>query len=206
MTQTSDRLTKQVAFLNEVEKLKLIYRRNKTVDQTRYENSAEHSWHVTLMALILAEHANLPDIDLFKVLKMLLIHDLVEIDAGDTWLYDAQAGAVQAAQEALAAKRLFALLPADQAAELHHLWNELVAGVTREAVFAGAIDSLQPLMNHLLSGDPDAQDAPLSQHEVLRRKHSIAASSKALWGLAQEVIEASTNRGLYDRGAHDDES
>jgi putative hydrolases of HD superfamily len=200
-----DRLAKQLAFLNEVERLKLIYRRNKTIDQTRYENSAEHSWHVALMALILAEHADVPDIDLFSVLKMLLIHDLVEIYAGDTWLYDTQAVLLQAENEASAASRLFALLPADQAAEFHHLWNEFVAGATREAAFAGAVDGLQPLMNHLLSGDPGAQDVPLSQHDVLRRKHYIETSSKALWNVAQEVIEASTNRGLYHRDSPDDD-
>src|SRR5215207_80229 len=129
----SNRLTQQLAFLNEVEKLKLIYRRNKTIDQTRYENSAEHSWHVALMALILAEHTDTPNVDLFRVVKMLLIHDLVEIYAGDTWLYDVQATLVQAENETLAAKRLFELLPEDQSAEFHDLWQEFDARATPEA-------------------------------------------------------------------------
>jgi putative hydrolase of HD superfamily len=204
MQRVDDRLTQQLAFLNEVERLKLIYRRNKTIDQTRYENSAEHSWHVALMALILAEHANETDIDLFRVLKMLLVHDLVEIYAGDTWLYDSQAVAVQAENETIAASRLFALLPSDQAIEFHQLWREFAAGITPEAAFAGAVDGLQPLMNHLLSGSPDAQDVALSRQEVLRRKLYIEASSKALWNVAQEVIEASTNRGLYQSDLHGD--
>jgi putative hydrolase of HD superfamily len=169
----SNRLTQQLAFLNEVEKLKLIYRRNKTIDQTRYENSAEHSWHVALLALILAEHIDTPKVDLFRVVKMLLIHDLVEIYAGDTWLYDVQATLVQAENETSAANRLFELLPEDQAAEFHHLWNEFVERTTPEAAFAAAVDGLQPLMNHLLSGTPDAQEVLLSRRDVLRRKHYI---------------------------------
>ncbi len=200
----SDRLTKQLAFLNEVEKLKLIYRRNKTVDQARYENSAEHSWHVVLMALVLVEHANVSTLDLFRVLKMLLIHDLVEIYAGDTWLYDSQAALVQAENETIAANRLFQLLPSDQAAEFHQLWNEFSNGNTLESAFAAAVDGLQPLMNHLLSGTPDGEEVILSQQDVLRRKHYIEARSKALWSVAQDIIEASTNRGLYRKDVRDD--
>ena len=201
----SDRLTQQLAFLNEIEKLKLVYRRNQTVDQSRYENSAEHSWHVALMALILAEHADAPTIDLFKVLKMLLMHDLVEIYAGDTWLYDAQATLVQAEHETLAAKRLFELLPADQAAEFHQLWHEFVDRATPEATFAAAIDGLQPLLNHLLSGNPADPAGVLARADVLRRKQYIATSSHALWNVAQAVIEESTERGLYHTEPRDDE-
>ncbi|HEY0735232.1 MAG TPA: HD domain-containing protein [Herpetosiphonaceae bacterium] len=200
----SDRLAQQLAFLNEVEKLKLVYRRNKTVDQARYENSAEHSWHIALMALILAEHADAPNIDLFRVLKMLLIHDLVEIYAGDTWLYDLQATQIQAENETIAARRLFELLPEDQAAELHDLWSEFVARETAEAAFAAAIDGLQPLLNHLLSGTPDDQEGVPSRGDVLRRKQYIAASSHTLWDVAQTVIEESTNRGLYRSQPHAD--
>lgn len=195
--RVSNRLRQQLAFLNEVEKLKCIYRRNKTIDQTRYENSAEHSWHVALMALILAEHTDTQNIDLFSVVKMLLIHDLVEIDAGDTWLYDVQATRVQAENETSAANRLFELLPEDQAAEFHHLWNEFVDRTTPDAAFAAAVDGLQPLLNHLVSGTPDAQEDMLSRRDVLRRKQYIEASSEALWNVAQEVIEESTNLGLY---------
>lgn len=199
-----DRITQQLAFLNEIEKLKLVYRRNKTVDQSRYENSAEHSWHVALMALILAEHTDAPAIDLFKVLKMLLIHDLVEVYAGDTWLYDDQATLVQAENETIAAKRLFELLPDDQAAEFHQLWHEFIDRATPEAAFAAAIDGLQPLLNHLLSGNPEDQEVLISRADVLRRKQYIAASSHTLWNVAQAVIEESTRRGLYHREPRDD--
>jgi putative hydrolase of HD superfamily len=201
----NERLARQLAFINELEKLKLVYRRNKTVDQTRYENSAEHSWHVAMMALILAEYSNLPDIDRFKVLKMLLIHDLVEIYAGDTWLYDAEAALVQAEKEALAASQLFELLPPDQAAEFHQVWDEFVAATTPEATFAAAVDGLQPLLNHLMSGSSEAQDGLLARRDVLQRKQYIAASSHVLWNIAQEVIEASTKRGLYLSDPRDDE-
>lgn len=200
----NDRLTQQLAFLNEIEKLKLVYRRNKTVDQSRYENSAEHSWHVALMALMLAEHTDAPSIDLFKVLKMLLIHDLVEVYAGDTWLYDDQATLVQAENETIAAKRLFELLPDDQAAEFHQLWHEFVKRATPEAAFAAAIDGLQPLLNHLLSGNPEDQEVLISRADVLRRKQYIEASSHTLWNVAQAVIEESTKRGLYHREPRDD--
>ena len=200
-----ERLTQQLGFLNEIEKLKLVYRRNKTVDQSRYENSAEHSWHVALMALMLAEHADAPGIDLFKVLKMLLIHDLVEIYAGDTWLYDDQAALVQAENETIAAKRLFELLPDDQAAEFHQLWHEFDARATSEAAFAAAIDGLQPLLNHLLSGDPAEQEGLLARADVLRRKQHIETSSHTLWNVAQAVIEASTRRGLYHDEPRGDE-
>ncbi|HEY0607027.1 MAG TPA: HD domain-containing protein [Herpetosiphonaceae bacterium] len=199
-----ERLARQLAFINEVEKLKLVYRRNKTVDQARYENSAEHSWHIALMALILAEHADAPNIDLFRVLKMLLIHDLVEIYAGDTWLYDLQGTQIQAENETTAARRLFELLPQDQAAEFHQLWNEFVARETAEASFAAAIDGLQPLLNHLLSGTPDDQEDVPSRGDVLRRKQYIAASSSTLWDITQTVIEESTKRGLYRSQPHAD--
>jgi putative hydrolases of HD superfamily len=192
-----DRLASQIAFLNEVERLKLVYRRNRTIDRSRYENSAEHSWHVALMALLLSEHANSDSLDIDRVVRMLLVHDLVEIYAGDTWLYDAEATEKQGEKEASSASRLCALLPDDQAAEFQSLWEEFDLRRSPEAVYAAAIDALQPLLNHLLAGDAEADESRPSRADVLARKRHIAESSEALWQLAQTVIDASTKQGLY---------
>lgn len=192
-----DRLASQVAFLNEVERLKVVYRRNRTIDRSRSESSAEHSWHVALMALVLAEHAGSDALDMFRVVRLLLVHDLVEIYAGDTWLYDAEASEDQGEQEASSASRLFALLPDDQAAEFHSVWEEFELRSSPEATFAAAIDALQPLLNHLLAGDAGADEARPSRADVLARKGHIGESSEALWRLAQTVIDASTRKGLY---------
>lgn len=193
----STRLTQQLAFLNEIEKLKMIYRRNRTIDRTRFENSAEHSWHLAVMALLLAEHANqIQSLDLFKVVKMLLIHDLVEIYAGDTWLYDAEANASQADREQASAAKLFGLLPADQAEAFAELWQEFEARQTPEAQYAAAIDALQPLTNHVISGDPTEEPRPQVEQVVARKRH-IAQSAPALWEAAQQIIEQSKQAGLY---------
>lgn len=194
----NERLTQQLAFLTELEKLKIVYRRNRTIDRARFENSAEHSWHVALMALVLAEHADGGELDLFKVVKMLLIHDLVEIYAGDTWLYDVAATNTQAAREQTSASTLYALLPATQASEFTALWEEFTARATPEAKFAAAIDALQPLLNHQLTGDP-ADDGPRPPvTAVLNRKQLIGESAASLWALAQDIIEQCAQRGLYE--------
>lgn len=193
-----ERLTQQLAFLNEIEKLKIVYRRNRTIDRARFENSAEHSWHVALMALVLAEHAHTPDLDLFKVVKMLLLHDLVEIYAGDTWLYDVAATNTQAAREQMSASTLYALLPATQANEFSALWQEFTARSTPEAKFAAAIDALQPLVNHLLTGSPDDDGSRPPVAAVLARKQPIGESAPALWELAKSIIDQSAQRGLYE--------
>jgi len=191
-----ERLHEQIQFLNEIEKLKVVYRRNKTVAPVRFENSAEHSWHVALMALLLSEHANNDALDLLKVVKMLLIHDLVEIYAGDTWLYDVDAAARQGDKEAAAADKLFALLPADQATEFRSLWDEFEARESAEATYAASIDALQPLLNHLLTSEQPEEPRPTTL-DVLQRKRHIAHGSEALWAVAQAVIEQSTAEGLY---------
>jgi putative hydrolases of HD superfamily len=128
---------------------------------------------------------------------MLLIHDLVEIYAGDTWLYDLEARETQGEEEASSASRLFALLPEDQAAQFESLWQEFETRSSPEAAYAAAIDGLQPLINHLLTGDAKADEERPSKTNVLARKHHIGESSQALWQLAQSVIEASTKKGLY---------
>lgn len=191
------RLTQQLAFLDEIERLKVVYRRNRTLDRSRQENSAEHSWHVAMFALVLAEHGSAPDLDLFKVIRMLLIHDLVEVHAGDTWIYDGAAVSGQARTEEAAAAKLFGMLPADQVTEFMSLWLEFEQRESAEAKFAASLDSLQPLSNHLLSGDPHDEGPRPGALEVMDKKRHIAASSEKLWEAAQELIRESAVRGLY---------
>src|SRR5471032_2709590 len=137
---THERLEKQVQFIIEVDKLKEVFRQTVCTQSRRAENDAEHSWHLCLCVIVLAEHANWPDLDVLHVLKMLIIHDLVEIDAGDTFAYDTAAMVHQHEREAVAADRIFGLLPADQAREFRALWDEFEEKKTPEARFAGACD------------------------------------------------------------------
>lgn len=141
-----EKLHQQIEFLLEIDKLKQIFRQTYLLDETRKENDAEHSWHFAMFAVLLCDYAN-EKVDLLKVVKMALIHDLVEIDAGDTFLYDEVGHADKAEREEKAAERLFGLLPSDVGEELHMLWIEFEAKETAEAKFAGSIDRLQPFLH-----------------------------------------------------------
>ena len=187
-------LKNQINFLREAEKLKAVTRANRTVDG-RLENSAEHSWHVALMAMLLEEHAS-GDLDMLKVVKMLLVHDLVEIDAGDTWLYAEHRESSRTVEaETEAANRLFSLLPRDQRAEYLDLWHDFENRHSEEAKFASAIDGIQPLLNHLLTGK--AEDGVVSVEKVRGKKGYIENHAPKLWGLVEELIEESVEKGLY---------
>lgn len=195
MTKVSvpEGLLRQVEFLKEIEKLKLVNRANGTLAGNRFENSAEHSWHVALMAVILGQYSG-RNIDLFKAVKMLLIHDVVEIDAGDTWLYSTDSNGTSRAEE-VAAERLFGLLPPEQRSEFLALWREFEARSTDEAKFASAIDGIQPLLNHLITGN--AGNEPISLEKVRARKEYIRSSAPELWGLVEMLIDSSVAKGLY---------
>lgn len=145
--QSAD-LLKQIEFIKEIDKLKYIQRRTKLFISDRRENDAEHSWHLAVMAMVLAPHSNTP-IDLQKVIKMLLIHDIVEIDSGDIFLFDANKSHTNTALEAIAARRIFGLLPQEQADEMIALWEEFEAGETSEAKFARSMDRLEPLLQNV---------------------------------------------------------
>lgn len=194
----TDRLQAQMNFLNELEKLKNVYRRNKVLDRSRGETTAEHSWHIALMAFVLSEHVDQGKIDIWRVVKMLLIHDVVEIYAGDTWIYDDAGILSQQEREDNAASKLFTLLPHDQAGEFEALRKEFDARETPEAAFAASIDALQPLSNYLLSGKRGDHDPTPRKEDVLRRKGHIEKSSQTLWELAQSLIHESTQLGLYE--------
>lgn len=190
-------LQARMRFLNEIEKLKMIYRQNVVVDGSRAENSAEHSWHVALMAILLLPHSDLQGIDLLRVVKMLLIHDIVEIDAGDTFLYDELANLDKEAREEKSAQRIFGMLPMAQRDELLELWREFDRRDTPDSLFAAALDGLHPLMNHLASDGKGIRKHHLRTQQIVDKKKFIGEASAELWGYARTVISQSEARGLY---------
>ncbi len=161
-------LDRQVDFLVEIDKLKGIDRRSRLVDDSRFENSAEHSWHVAACAAVLAQHAA-PGVDLSRVLQMLLVHDIVEIDAGDTFAYDPSGRSSQYEREAQASARLFGLLPVDQAAGLSSLWEEFDAAETPDAQFANAVDRFMPLLHNYHTEGSSWRKHDVTHAQVLER-------------------------------------
>jgi putative hydrolase of HD superfamily len=190
------RLQRQIAFIVEVDKLKEVLRQTLTTDKTRQENSAEHSWHIALMTIILAEYAKNPELDVFQVIKMLLIHDLVEIDAGDTYCYDNQARKDQHERELQAATRIFALLPKDQAQQLHSLWEEFEACQTVNARFANALDRLQPLLSNYYTHGKAWQKHGVKRQQVAVRNRMIKDGAPELWQHALKLIDDAVAQGF----------
>jgi putative hydrolase of HD superfamily len=192
---TLDRLARQMAFIIEADKLKTILRRNRVItDPTRKENDAEHSYHFALMVIVLAEHSREP-VDILRVLKMVLIHDLVEIDAGDTFMYDTAAQVGQHEREAVAAERIFGLLPPDQAAEMRALWDEFEAKESAEARFAGAIDRLQPLLGNYCTQGGAWREFGVKADQVFARNAVIARGSDTLWAYARGLLDEAVAKG-----------
>lgn len=192
-----ERLQQQINFIQEIEKLKTVTRKNLTLDNKRPENSAEHSWHVAIMAALLSEYSN-NEIDTLKVLKMLLVHDIVEIDSGDTWLYDEKANETKFEKENNCADRIFKLLPDDQQIEYKELWLEFENQETNEAKFAASIDAMQPLLNHRITGGDLIKDCKISANTVIVKKAHIADGANVLWKYSQEVISDCIGRGIFD--------
>ncbi|EHH0708605.1 HD domain-containing protein [Vibrio vulnificus] len=190
-----ERLNKQLVLLMELDKLKSVLRRTrvKSADK-RLENSAEHSWHVALMALLMEEHANEP-VNIGRVVKMLLLHDVVEIDAGDTFVYDAVASKQQAEKELAAAQRLFGMLPADQGEELLLLWLEFEAAQTADAKFGKALDRIIPMLLNYHNQGQSWQEHGVTRQQALTVNQKIDLGSHVLWDKAQEIIEQATQNG-----------
>lgn len=195
----SDRLSRQIAFLVEADKLKSVLRRTSLMDASRRENSAEHSWHLLLLAVVLREHVA-ADVDLPRVLEMLAVHDLVEIDAGDTFAYDAIHQATQTERETAAASRIFGLLPIDQAQHFHALWEEFEAHETAEACMAVAVDRLQPLLQNAGAGGGTWREHDLSRDAVLKRMAPIESALPAVWPMVVEVVERFCASGVLREG------
>ncbi|HLP00736.1 MAG TPA: HD domain-containing protein [Opitutaceae bacterium] len=191
---SSARLVQQLAFLLEIDHLKEIRRQNYTIRGRRPETDAEHAWHVTMMAVLLAEHAN-SAIDLLRVVKMLLIHDLVEIDAGDTFAYDTAGTATQHEREARAADRIFPLLPSDQAAEYRALWDEFEARTTAEAKYAHAMDRVLPIFLNNATEGAAWQKHGITADRVHTRNRHAAEGCAALWAEAEREVARAVAAG-----------
>lgn len=181
--EQSERLAQQFDFIREIDKEKFIGRQTYLSDGMRKENDAEHAWHMAIMTLLLSEYAN-EEIDVLKTVTMLLIHDIVEIDAGDTYAYDEEAKKTQKEREEKAAERIFGLLPADQGSRLKALWQEFEACGTKEAKFARTMDNIQPLMlNHATDGKAWVEHG-VHLSQILNRNQRTPRGSEVLWEYA----------------------
>ncbi|EHR7163898.1 phosphohydrolase [Vibrio parahaemolyticus] len=190
-----DRLEKQLALLIELDKLKSVLRRTRVKSaEGRLENSGEHSWHVALMAVLMEEHSNAP-VDICRVMKMLLIHDVVEIDAGDTFVYDTAATKEQAEKEIKAAERLFGMLPTDQGQELLALWQEFEAAQSDDAKYAKALDRLIPMLLNYHNNGQSWKENSVTREQALTINKRIEFGSVTLWDKAKELIEEATEKG-----------
>ena len=189
------RLARQIEFIFEVDRLKEIFRQTINTRSRRPENDAEHSWHLCLCVIVLAEHANVPSLDVLRVLKMVILHDLVEIDAGDTFAYDTAAMAGQHEREALAADRIFGLLPPEQASEFRALWDEFEEKQTPEAKFAAAVDRFQPMLLNCRTEGAAWNRHGVTQDRVLARNAHVAKGSTALWEDAVRMIDEAVAKG-----------
>ncbi|MGJ1430596.1 HD domain-containing protein [Sphingobacterium spiritivorum] len=191
----SSELLKQIDFIKEIDKLKYIQRKTKLFNSDRNENDAEHSWHLALMAMVLVEHAN-EKIDLLKVMKMVLIHDIVEIDAGDTFIYDMQKNHSNTEEERLAANRIFGLLPEDQGKEFIAVWEEFEAGETAEAKFARAMDRLEPLLQNSSNNGGTWNEPGVNYTKVYAKKSVIKEGAEKIWEYAETLINEGVKKGI----------
>lgn len=192
----SERIRKQFEFLQEIDKEKTIFRQTYIADASRKENDAEHSWHLAMMVLIMAEYAN-EEIDVLHTMSMVLIHDLIEIDAGDTYAYDSAGNTTKRERELKAADRLFNILPEDQAEKIRALWDEFEEGVTPEAVFANSLDKIQPLMLNNASGGKSWEEHAVHLSQVLGRNERTPDGSRDMWDYAREnFIEPNIGKTL----------
>lgn len=189
------RIARQIEFIAECDKLKEVFRQTINTQSRRAENDAEHSWHLCLCVIVLAEHANAPGLDVLRVLKMLIVHDLVEIDAGDTFAYDVAAMVNQHEREAVAAERIFGLLPPDQAREFRALWDEFEERKTVEAKFAAAVDRFQPMLLNCRSQGAAWNRHGVTHDRVVARNQHIADGSAELWRHAERMLQDVVDAG-----------
>ena len=187
------RLEQQIQFITEIDKVKNIYRQSYLADGQRKENDAEHSWHITLMAVLLQEYV--PGTDLTKVMIMVLIHDLVEIDAGDTYAYDSAGAETKRAREEKAAERIFGLLPEDQGKYFRSLWEEFEEYQTPDAKFAHLLDNFQPLLLNDASGGKSWAEHGVKKSQVYKRNEKIEETSEDVWKCIQAVVQAHIEKG-----------
>ena len=186
--QEKSRIDRQFDFIREIDKEKFITRQTFLSDAKRRENDAEHAWHMAIMTLLLSEYAN-EEIDVLRVISMLLIHDLVEIDAGDTYAYDQAGLATQRARETKAADRIFGMLPEDQGIKFRNLWEEFEAYETAEAKFAHVLDNCQPLLLNDASGGKSWKEHTVHKSQIYKRNEHTAEGSREIWEYMQQLID-----------------
>lgn len=190
-----ENLSKQLDFIKEIDKVKYIYRKTKLFNSDRNENDAEHSWHLAMMVIVLLEHAN-DSIDLLKVLKMVLIHDIVEIDAGDTFLFDKDKDHTNTEQELEAARRIFGILPNEQAEDFIAIWEEFEAGQTNEAKFAKSIDHFEPILQNVSNNGGTWSEFDVPYKTVHKKKSRIKEGSGTIWDYVENLLTDSVEKGI----------
>jgi putative hydrolase of HD superfamily len=190
----TDRLYQQLAFIREADKMKGILRANMMLDGTRQEDDAQHSWHIALMALVLSEYAR-PGVDIDRAMRMLLVHDMVEIDAGDTYAYDEVAGADKRERECAAAQRIFGMLPQNQGDALRMLWEEFEACQTPSAQYANAIDRLQPLLGNFWVDGKVWEENRITLEKVLTRNEITKTALPGIWDSVRTLLDEAVARG-----------
>ncbi|MFT5201292.1 MAG: putative hydrolase of HD superfamily [Candidatus Aldehydirespiratoraceae bacterium] len=191
---TDPALAQRISFIYEIDKLKTELRQSYLVDESRRENSAEHSWHLAMIAMVMAPHAKEP-IDLERAIRILLVHDIVEIDAGDVDIYDYEARAAQEAAEIIAADRIFALLPEPEASELRALWDEYETRETPEARFAYSCDRLQPFLLNLAIGGKSWTRRGVKASEVKAINSKMADGLEGVWEIVETLIDQAVVEG-----------
>lgn len=193
-----DRLLQQIEFIKEIDKIKYIKRKTKLFNSDRHENDAEHSWHLAMMALVLAEYSNEP-IDILKVVKMVLIHDIVEIDAGDTFLYDTTKNHSNTEEELLAAKRIFGILPQEQADEYLAIWEEFEAGETPEAKFSKVMDRLEPILQNVSNNGGTWQEFNVPFETSYNKVKIMKKGSDTIWDYTESLLKEAKESGLFPK-------
>jgi putative hydrolase of HD superfamily len=196
VSDAGERFAHQLEFVLAIDRLKNVLRVSRLTDGSRRENSAEHSWHVAMMAMVLHEHAP-ADVDVLHVIRLLLVHDIVEIDAGDTYCYDERGYVDKLERERNAAIRLFGMLPDDQSSELLALWEEFEAMQTPAAAFANAIDRLQPFILGRHRDDGDWRFRARTREQILTRMDPIRTAAPAIWPYILEVVEDAFTSGRF---------
>jgi putative hydrolase of HD superfamily len=194
----SENLLRQINFIKEIDKLKYIQRKTKLFNSDRNENDAEHSWHLAMMTVVLVQHADF-EIDVLRVLKMVLIHDIVEIDAGDTFIYDTAKNHSNADEERIAANRIFGMLPKAQAEEFISIWEEFEMGETNEAKFAKSMDRLEPLLQNTSNNGGTWAEFNVSYDQVYQKKKAIKEGSSSIWNYAENLINESVVKGILKK-------
>lgn len=194
----NDRLKSQLEFLVEIDKMKSVLRRTLIIDGSRRENDAEHSWHLAMLAMVLEEYSE-REINISRVVRMCLVHDLVEVYAGDTFAYDEKGYEDKLARENAAADKLFSMLPPEQGSEFRALWEEFDEAQTADAMYAAAMDRLQPIMNNFMTNGHTWREGKVTSDKVLDRMQKIKQATPELWPVVEYIVNTSIERGILQK-------